>query len=84
MSPYELIAKGGNQDWYVYNQEPGIEWLTKFTQRYKKCIWLNPIKEERWEWAYGSRTIKAIGQIFPMFELTLDGLDKGIQRLLVR
>ena len=24
MSPYELIAKGGNQDWYVYNQEPSL------------------------------------------------------------
>ena len=84
MSPYELMARGGNQNWYAYNQEPGIEWLEKFTRRYKKCIWLNPIKEANWEWAYGHRTIKAVGEVFPMFELTLDGLDKGIQRLLVR
>lgn len=84
MSPYELMARGGNQDWFVYNEEPGIQWLEKFPRRYKKCIWLNPIKEKNWQWAYGARTIQAVGDIFPMFELTLDGLDKGIQRLLVR
>ena len=84
MSPYELNARGGNQDWYAYNQEPGIVWLEKFNQRYKKCIWLNPIKEETWAWAFGRQTIAKIGEVFPMFELTLDGLDKGIQRLLVR
>ena len=84
MSPYELMARGGNQDWFVYNEEPGIQWLEKFSNRYKKCIWLNPIKEKNWEWTYGARTIRAVRDIFPMFELTLDGLDKGIQRLLVR
>lgn len=84
MSPYELLSAGGNQDWYCYNEEPGIVWLQKFRRRYKKCIWLNPIKEDRWQWAYGSRTIQDIRKVFPMFELTLDGLDAGIQRLLVR
>ena len=84
MSPYELMARGGNQDWFVFNEEPGIQWLEKFSQRYKKCIWLNPIQEKNWDWAYGSRTIRAVRDVFPMFELTLDGLDKGIQRLLVR
>ncbi|MEF9922625.1 MAG: VWA domain-containing protein [Anaerovoracaceae bacterium] len=84
MSPYELMAKGGNQDWDVYNTEPGIIWLRKFLQRYKKTIWLNPIKEDKWEWTYGAQTINAIRQVFPMFELTLDGLDQGIKKLLVR
>ena len=84
MSPYELMAVGGNQDWYVYNEEPGIVWLQKFKQRYKKCIWLNPIKEGRWDWTYGSKTINMVREVFPMFELTLDGLDKGIGKLLTR
>ena len=84
MSPYELMARGGNNDWSMYNEEPGILWLQKFRQRYKKCIWLNPIKEAWWDRTYGSKTIQMIRQVFPMFELTLDGLDQGIQRLLVR
>jgi Uncharacterized protein conserved in bacteria len=82
MSPYELMSEGGNLDWDVYNSEPGIEWLRKFTKRYKKCIWLNPVREERWKWAWGARTIKMVGEVFPMYELTLDGLDKGIKKLL--
>lgn len=84
MSPYELMARGGNQDWDVYNMEPGIIWLRKFVDRYKKCIWLNPIKADRWDWTYGSKTINIIREVFPMFELTLDGLDAGIKKLLVR
>ena len=84
MSPYELMARGGCNDWYTYNQEPGAVWLEKFTHHFKKCIWLNPIREERWRFAWGSRTIQEVGKLIPMFELTLDGLDKGIQRLLVR
>ena len=84
MSPYELMARGGNQDWSVFNDEPGYKWLEKFTNKYKKYIWLNPIKEDRWDWTYGSRTIGQIRELFPMFELTLDGLDRGIQKLLVR
>ena len=84
MSPYELMAVGGNQDWYVYNEEPGIVWLQKFRQRYKRCIWLNPIKEGRWDWTYGSKTINMVRGVFPMFELTLDGLDQGIKKLLTR
>lgn len=84
MSPYELLSVGGNQDWYAYNEEPGIAWLEKFRRRYKKCIWLNPINESRWDWTYGSRTIQHIRQTIPMFELTLDGLDQGIRKLLTR
>lgn len=45
---------------------------------------LNPIKEGRWDWTYGSKTINMVREVFPMFELTLDGLDKGIGKLLTR
>lgn len=82
MSPYELTARGGNLDWYAFNQDPGLLWLERVTRRYKKVIWLNPIKENRWRLAWGSRTIAMIANVFPMFELTLDGLDKGIKKLL--
>ena len=82
MSPYELLSRGGNINWDAYNNEPGIEWLYQFKRRYRKVIWINPIKEERWGWAWGARTISEIGNIFPMFELTLNGLDKGIEKLL--
>ncbi len=82
MSSYELMAQGGNINWYAWNNEPGIDWLKKFNRFYHKVIWLNPIKESRWTHAWGARTIQMVREIFPMFELTLNGLDKGIHKLL--
>ena len=82
MSSYELTARGGNINWYAWNKEPGIDWLKRFKRSYDKVIWLNPIKESRWTHAWGARTISMIRDIFPMFELTLNGLDKGIHKLL--
>ncbi len=82
MSSYELTARGGNINWYAWNNEPGIDWLKRFKRSYDKVIWLNPIKESRWTHAWGARTISMVREIFPMFELTLNGLDKGIHKLL--
>ncbi len=84
MAPSEIYQKGGNSFIGLWNEEPGIDWLMKFKRRYKKQIWLNPIREEAWDWMYGSKTIQAIKNIFPMFELTLDGLESGIKKLLVK
>jgi hypothetical protein len=84
MAPSELYRKGGNAMIGLGNDELGIDWLKKFRRRYKKQIWLNPIDKMSWEYTYGSRTIEAIGEVFPMFELTLDGLEAGIKRLLVK
>ncbi len=82
MSPYELYSPGGNLDWYAYNEEPGIDWLWKFRRRYRNSVWLNPIPARRWEHAWGARTISMVRDVFPMFELTLDGLDAAIRKLM--
>ena len=84
MAPSELYRRGGNSVIGLWNDELGIEWLKKFKRRYKKQIWLNPIPESEWDWAYGAQTIQAIGEVFPMFELSLDGLERGIKKLLVK
>lgn len=82
MSPYELTARGGNINWYTFNNEPGIMWLWKFQKRYRNAVWLNPIRQNRWERAWGARTIGMIRGVFPMYELTLDGLDQAIKKLI--
>jgi uncharacterized protein with von Willebrand factor type A (vWA) domain len=83
MAPSELLNKGGNCYIGLYNDIPGIEWLKRFQKKYPKHIWLNPIHERDWEYIYGSKTIMLIKELFPMFELTIDGLEAGIKRLLV-
>lgn len=84
MAPSELYRPGGNSIIGLFNRETGMEWFQKFKKRFKKQIWLNPIEKSSWEYTYGSRTIHDIGEVFPMFELTLDGLEKGIKKLLVK
>ena len=84
MAPSELHSRYGNSYYSLRNEEPGINWLMRIKRKYKKQIWLNPIRESEWEWVYGHKTLQDIKKIFPMFELTLDGLEKAIKKLLTR
>ncbi len=84
MAPSELYRPGGNAIIGLFNRETGMEWFQKFKKRFKKQIWLNPIEKISWEWTYGAQTIHDIGTVFPMFELTLSGLEAGIKKLLVK
>ncbi len=81
MSPYELLRPGGCSDYYNFNKEPGIDWIHKFTSRYDRMIWLNPLHEESWDWGYGSETIRIIKKAVPMYRLTLDGLQQALRHL---
>jgi uncharacterized protein with von Willebrand factor type A (vWA) domain len=83
MAPSELERKGGNVTIGLPNKEPGRDWLERFKKRYPHSVWLNPISSSSWDRVFGQYTIKKVGEIFPMYELTLDGLEKGIKRLLV-
>ena len=83
MSPTELLRPGGNCRIGLYNELPGIYWLQRIREKYPHHIWLNPIEESDWEHAFGHLTIGTIRELFPMFELSLDGIEKGIKKLLV-
>ena len=73
MSPYELFSPNiffyGRQQ----NSEPGLRYLQKLREQFKHSIWLNPLSNREWR----HPTIKAISENFPMFELTLEGLEEG-------
>ncbi len=77
MAPEELVEPGGAIYYYHNNDTPGIEWLRRIQAHFHACIWLNPMPERHW----GRPSISLIRQVFPMFELTLDGLDQGIKHL---
>jgi uncharacterized protein with von Willebrand factor type A (vWA) domain len=83
MAPSELERKGGNAIIGLPNDAPGRVWLERLRKKFPNSVWLNPIRESRWGAAYGQYTIGKIAEIFPMYELTLDGLEKGIRKLLV-
>lgn len=81
MAPYELMRKGGIIEWGLYNDRPGIEWLKRIRQHFEYSVWLNPIPKNYWMWMDGAFTIKKISEVFPMEELTVDGLENATNKL---
>jgi hypothetical protein len=84
MAPSELLSRHGIIWWGYGNEEPGIEWLRRLRRHFDHSVWLNTIPERDWEHAYGSVTIGKVREVFPMFELTVDGLTAATRALLVR
>jgi uncharacterized protein len=84
MAPTELLSSDGIIWWGYTNEEPGIDWLRRLSGHFRHSVWLNPILEHQWETVYGAETIRIIRQVFPMFELTVDGLTAAVRRLSVR
>ena len=84
MAPSELLARNGIIYWNESNEEPGITWLQRIAGKFPYSVWLNPIQERHWDAVYGNRTISIVREVFPMFELTLEGLDKAVKKLMVR
>jgi len=84
MAPSELMMSDGNIFWDLGNEEPGITWLGRLAKKFPYNVWLNPTPEGYWERVHGHQTLKMVRDIFPMYELTLEGLDKAIKKLMVR
>ncbi|MCP4716663.1 MAG: VWA domain-containing protein, partial [Deltaproteobacteria bacterium] len=78
MAPSELNWVNGAVDYWYYNDEPGLVWLQRVRDRFADIIWLNPLPQRRWN---GIKSTRMVRDIFPMFELTLEGLDEGIKFL---
>ena len=82
MAPSELLSRGGNiYYWYGSENEPGITWIRRFTARFKKIAWLNPLSPWSWEHGYGSETIDYIRREVPMYQLTVEGLEQATKAL---
>ena len=81
MAPYELIHSNGS----IYVDEievgTGLARLKFLAHTFRHAVWLNPQSEQEWRHTY---TIGIIRQVFPMFELTLDGLEKAVQYLMAK
>jgi len=79
MAPYELMATDGSIHLEERSGRPSIERLRFIAKTFPHSVWLNP--KMKVEWPY-TRTIGVIREIFPMFELTLDGLEKAVRYLM--
>jgi uncharacterized protein with von Willebrand factor type A (vWA) domain len=81
MAPAELMAHNGSIYFGEYSGKPSLERLRFIAETFPHSVWLNPVPVYEWDY---TRTIGAIQDIFPMFELTLDGLDKAVTHLMRR
>ncbi len=78
MSPYELVETGGSIEYA--NDEPGVLWLKRLAEHFRKTIWWNPEPQRGWEYTRSTQIVlSAIGP--KMFALTLDGVARGIDAL---
>ncbi|VBB42774.1 conserved hypothetical protein [uncultured Desulfatiglans sp.] len=79
MAPYELMATDGSIHVEERSNRPSIERLRFIAETFRFSAWLNPKMSD--EWPY-TRSIHAIREIFPMFELTIDGLEEAVTHLM--
>ena len=81
MAPYELVS--GYYGQRGDGPSCGLDWLKLFRQRYPNVIWLNPSERPMWG-QYWTQTYDTIADLFPMFPLTVEGLEDGMKKLLSR
>ena len=81
MHPYELLDPFPVQR----EGEPvsGLDCLRRIRDRFRHAVWLNPGERPSWgeEW---TRTYDVIQDLFPMYPLTVEGLEQGMRKLLAR
>ena len=75
MSPYEIVQPGGSVE--HWNEEPGAVWLERLRTTYEKCVWLNPVPEDEWQY---TQSIAITNQLMEekMYPLTLGGLEDAM------
>lgn len=81
MAPYELMSTDGSIYAYERSGKPSIQRLNDLSEIFPHIIWMNPIPRNNWSTTY---SINVIQNIIPMFELSLDGLERAVSHLMLR
>ena len=78
MSPYEVVYPGGSIE--HWNEKPGSYWIKKVINCFDKVIWLNPEKNDNWNYSQSTKILKELTNNL-MFELNISGIEKGMKEL---
>lgn len=81
MSPWEINHPRGNIEWGTTQSKSGKYWLETIKEQFPHSVWINPIEKKEWDWAYGAHSIEMIRNVFPMFELSVKGLESAVEIL---
>ena len=79
MAPYELFHPMGSARWPGSGggTMSGLDWLRRMKAAAPASVWLNPDPVEWWD----HPTVRGIGNLVPMFPLTVEGLRDAVRRL---
>ena len=79
MHPAELMNPRGNINPRFESDTRGIDWLFRIQDHFERSVWLNPDPPSDWDF---TRTTKVISNIFPMFPLSVDGIQDAVTTLI--
>jgi hypothetical protein len=78
MHPSELTSSRGNINPRYETETSGLVWLDRLERHFERSVWLNPDDVQQWAM---SGTCRTISSLFPMFPLTVDGIEQGVKAL---
>jgi uncharacterized protein with von Willebrand factor type A (vWA) domain len=81
MAPYELVDAEGSIYFGERKRRPSLDSLQFLAQTFRHSVWLNPRSRNGWT---NTWTTDVIRKVFPMFELSLDGLDGAVSHMMSR
>ena len=79
MHPHELMSGYGNIDPRMETETAGIVWLQRLASHFGRSAWVNPEPVKAWD---NTRTNALIQRVFPMYELTVDGIEQAVAALI--
>jgi uncharacterized protein with von Willebrand factor type A (vWA) domain len=80
MAQSELHDRFGDIYFHGYQKMSGLDRLRQFKNHFNYTVWLNPERSVLRNYP----TVRTIGKMFPMYELTLDGLNEAVKKLATR
>ena len=82
MSMQELLP---SYNWWKSDvpENSGLALLLDLKRRYPHLIWLHPQPRPAYS-SYGTQTFEQLAKHFDMYQLSIDGMTKGMKKLMVR
>jgi hypothetical protein len=80
MASSELLDRFGDIYFHGYQKVSGVDRLRQFRSHFSHCVWLNPEKTVLRSYP----TVQVIAKLFPMFDLSLEGLNLAVKKLVTR
>lgn len=80
MASSELVDRYGDIYYHGYQKMSGFDRLKQFKSHFTHVVWLNPEKSVLRSYP----TVDAIAKLFPMYDLSLEGLNMAVKKLTTR